>query len=494
MFKILYMANLDELRKNRLAKLLAIQRAGFPVFPARTRRTHKIADALERFSSLSRSKKEIILVGRIRSLREHGGSTFCHIEDGSGRIQVFFRKNILGEVAYKFFLDNFDIGDFIEVKGTLFKTKRGEKTIEVADYKILAKSLLPLPEKWHGLKDEEERFRKRYLDLLFNKEVKEKFERRDRIIKLLREFLDKKGFLEVETPVLQNIYGGAEARPFKTHINAFDMDMYLRISLELPLKRLMIAGFEKVYEIGRVFRNEGVDRQHNPDFTLLEFYWAYADYKDMMKLTEEMIVYLLKKLFGRARIKYDGKEIDFKVPWPRVEYVELVKRYTKLDIETLNRDSLMREAKKLGLNVDDSLSKGKVVDEIYKKHCRPKVWQPTFIIHHPSEMYPLAKQRIKNPKQAETVQLLVAGWELVKAYSEQNDPILQRKAFEEQEALYKKGLKEAQRMDMEFVEALEYGMPPTAGFGMGIDRLVALLTDSHSLREVILFPTMRPKR
>ena len=487
------MATINELRKTRLNKLDSLKKAGISVYPARTKRTHKIAEAIKNFTSLERTKKEAVLAGRIRSLREHGGSTFCHIEDGSSSIQAFLRKDRIGEQAYKFFLDNFDIGDFIEVRGILFKTKRGEKTIEVADFKMLAKSLLPLPEKWHGLQDEEERFRKRYLDLLFNKEVKEKFGKRDKIIKLLREFLDKKGFLEVETPVLQNIYGGADARPFKTHINAFALDMYLRISLELPLKRLIVAGFEKVYEMGRVFRNEGVDRQHNPDFTELEFYWAYADYKDMMKFTEEMIVSLLKQLFGKTKVNYEGREIDFKTPWPRVEYGKLIRKYTKLDIDTLNRNSLLKEAKKLGLAPEDTWSKGKVVDEIYKKYCRPKVWEPTFVIHHPSEMYPLAKQRLEKPEEAETIQMLVAGWELVKGYSEQTDPILQRKAFEEQEELYRKGFKEAQRMDMEFVEALEYGMPPTAGFGMGIDRLVALLTDSHSLREVILFPTMKPK-
>jgi len=487
------MATIQELKKNRLKKLRVIEKLGIPVYPARTKRTHKISEAISDFDTISSSEKEIVLVGRIMSLREHGQITFCHIEDGTGKIQVFFRKDRVGEKGYKFFLDNFDIGDFIEVRGILFKTKKGERTIEVSDFKILAKSLLPLPEKWHGLQDEEERFRKRYLDLLFNKEVKDKFEKRNTIIKLIREFLDKKGFLEVETPVLQNIYGGADARPFKTHINAFNMDMYLRISLELPLKRLIVGGFEKVYEIGRVFRNEGVDRQHNPDFTLLEFYWAYADYKDLMKLTEEMFIYLLKKLFGRTKINYEGKEIDFKTPWPRIEYNKLIRRDTKLDIDTLNRSALLKEAKRIGLNPDNTWSKGKVVDEIYKKYCRPKLWQPTFVIHHPSEMYPLAKQRQENPKEAETMQMLVAGWEMVKAYSEQNNPLLQREAFEEQEKLYRKGLKEAQRMDMEFVEALEYGMPPTAGFGMGIDRLVALLTDSHSLREVILFPTMKPK-
>lgn len=488
------MATIDELKKVRIKKLEAIKKAFINPYPSFTKRTHTIIEVINDFSFFESSKKEVTLTGRIRSLREHGGSTFCHFEDGSGQIQAFFKKDLLGEKSYKFFLDNFDIGDFIEIRGTLFKTKRGEKTIEVAGFKILTKSLLPLPEKWHGLKDEEERFRKRYLDLIFNKEVKDRFKKRAEIIKLLREFLDKNGFLEVETPILQNIYGGAEARPFKTHINAFDMDMYLRISLELPLKRLIVAGFEKVYELGRVFRNEGVDRQHNPDFTLLEFYWAYVNYKDLMKLTEEMFVYLLNNLFGKTKIIYEEREIDFKTPWPRIEYSKLVKKYTKLDIETLNRDSLFKEAKKLGLNPEVSWSKGKIVDEIYKKYCRPKIWDPTFVLNHPSEMYPLAKQKIDNPRQAETFQFLVAGWELVKAYSEQNDPILQREAFEKQEEFYRKGLKDAQRMDMEFVQALEYGMPPTAGFGMGIDRLVALLTNSHNLREVILFPTMKPQK
>jgi len=288
------MATIDEIRKNRLKKLKAIESAGLLAYPSQTKRTHTCGEALENFNKFSRLKKEFVLSGRMMSLREHGGLVFSHIKDGSARIQVLFRKDKLGEKGYQFFLNNFDIGDFVEIRGVLFKTKKGEKTIEAGDYKMLAKSLLPLPEKWHGLKDIEERYRKRYLDLIFNPKVKEKFELRSKIIKQIRAFLENKGFLEVETPILQPLYGGAKAKPFKTHLNALDIDLYLRISPELYLKRLLIGGFEKIYEIGKCFRNEGVDRAHNPDFTMLEFYWAYADYKDLMKLTEEFLSALVK--------------------------------------------------------------------------------------------------------------------------------------------------------------------------------------------------------
>ena len=488
------MASIEEIRKARLGKLARIQKAGSLAYPGAVRRTQTIAQAIEGFPQLSKNKKEVILVGRLRSLREHGGSTFAHIAGGTGSIQVYFKKDRLGEKSYAFFLDNFDIGDFIQVRGTFFTTKKGEKTLEVADYKILVKSLLPLPEKWHGIQDVEERYRKRYLDLIFNPEVKEKFQKRALIIKAIREFLDSEGFLEVETPVLQNIYGGADAQPFTTHINAFDMDMYLRISLELPLKRLIVGGFEKVYEMGRVFRNEGVDRQHNPDFTELEFYWAYADYKDMMKLTEELVSFVVERVVGKKEIVYEGKKINFKTPWPRVEYAELFRKHVKLDINAQNRDALAKEATKLGIEVEKAMDKGHLLDAIYKKAIRPKLWDPQFVIHHPVEMKPLAKVRKDDPTKAESFQLLVAGgWELVNAWSEQNDPMVQKQAFEEQESLFRKGLEDAQRMDEDYIEALEYGMPPTAGMGMGVDRLVALLTDSHSLREVILFPTMKPR-
>ena len=487
------MSQLGDIKKTRLRKLKAVQKAGILAYPEKTKRTHTIEDGLKNFASISRSKKEIVLAGRIRSLREHGGSTFCHIEDGTGKIQVFLRRDKLGERGYQFFLNNFDIGDFIEIKGALFKTKKGERTLEVKDFKILTKTLLPLPEKWHGLKDVEERYRKRYLDLIFNKEVKEKFELRSKIIKSLREFFEKEGFLEVETPILQPIYGGAKAKPFKTRLNALDLDLYLRISPELYLKRLIIGGFERIYEIGKCFRNEGMDKSHNPDFTMLEFYLAYADYKDLMKLTEKMFEFLLKKTLSSLKIKHGNKTINFKSPWPRVEFAQILRKYTKIDIDEIHVEALEKEAKKMGVEVEEGEQKAEIADKIYKKFCQPKIWQPTFIIHHPLGAFPLAKQLPSNSSKLANFQLVVAGWELINAFSELNDPLEQKRRFEEQEKSYKNGLQEAQRQDPDFVEALEYGMPPSAGFGMGIDRLIALLTNSHSLREVILFPTMRPK-
>ncbi len=484
----------EEIRQNRIKKIEALKNIGVHSYPGKTKRTHTIMNALDSFDSLLKKEEELILAGRIRSFREHGKLTFFTIEDGTSEIQGLISEEQIGKDAYNLFLQTTDVGDFIEARGVFFITKKGEKTIKVADYKMLTKSILPLPEKWHGLKDEDERFRKRYLDLIFNKDVRKKFEIKAKIIKAVRSFLDNEGFIEVETSVLQMIYGGADAKPFKTKINAFDLETYLRISLELDLKKLIVGGFEKVYEIGRVFRNEGVGRMHNPDFTMLEFYWAYSDYKELMKLTERMFSSILNDVFNEEKISYEGKEINFKAPWPRVEYSELIKKYTNLDINELNRDALYNEALKLGVAVDKSLSKAKIVDEIYKKHCRPKVWEPTFVIHHPADSKPLAKPLDDDPSKLASFQLLVAGgWEVVNAYSELNDPILQRIIFEEQERYFEEGMEEAQRMDTDFIEALEYGMPPTAGFGMGIDRIASLFTDSHSLREVILFPTMKPR-
>jgi len=487
------MSTIEELRKTRIKKLGAIRKALLNPYPEKTKRTHKIEEAVRDFGRLSRLEKEVILAGRIRSLRGHGGSAFLDIEDGTGKIQAFLRKDRLGEKGYKFFLESFDIGDFIEIRGILFKTKKGERTIETADFKMLAKSLLPLPEKWHGLKDVEERFRKRYLDLIFNKEIKEKFVLRSKIIKELRGFMEKEGFLEVETPVLQPIYGGTEAKPFKTHLNALDIDLYLRIAPELYLKRLIVGGFEKVFEIGKCFRNEGVDRSHNPDFSEMEFYWAYADYKDMMKLIEKMLAFVVKNLFSRLEIEYEGKEINFEAPFERIEYQALIRNFTKIDIEMVNRDALFKKAKDLGVKVEAKMTKFQLADAIYKKFCLPRIWQPTFIIHHPEGSIPLAKQLDENPKKLGSIQLVIAGLEIVKAYSELNDPIKQYDNFKEQEKLFVEGVEDAQRMDKDYIDALEYGMPPTAGFGMGIDRMVLLLTNSHSLREIILFPTMKPK-
>ena len=488
------MATIEELKKNRLKKLEAVINSGLNPYPEKSKKTHQIAEALRDFSKLAKAKKEIVLAGRIKSLREHGSLAFLHIEDGSGQIQVFLKKDSLGDKGYRFFKENFDIGDFIEVKGTLIETKTGEKTILARDFKMLAKALLPLPEKWHGLKDTEERFRKRYLDLIFNPEVKEKFQIRSVIIEEIRDFLQKEGFLEVETPILQPIYGGARARPFKTYLNALDMNLYLRISPELYLKRLLVGGFEKVFEIGKCFRNEGMDRSHNPDFTMLEFYWAYASYKDLMKLTERLLGDILKKIFQKTKISYEGKTIDFKTPFKRIEFSDLLLKGAAIKYEDFNRDALLKKASQLEVEINPQASKAEIADEIYKKFCKPKIIQPTFIIHHPIGFQQLAKVSEQNSQKLANFQLVVAGFEIINAFSELNDPIEQRKRFQEQEKFFKAGLEEAQRMDNDFLEALEYGMPPAAGFGMGIDRLVALLTDSHSLREVILFPTMRPNK
>lgn len=488
------MSTIDELRKARLEKLEAIKKAGFLAYPAISKRTHQTSEALKDFAKLSKQKKEIILAGRIKSQRGHGGVTFFDIEDDSGKIQALLKKDGVGEKSYQFFLDNFDIGDFVEVRGVLFTTKAGEKTVETADYKMLAKSLLPLPEKWHGIQDVEERYRKRYLDLIFNKETKENFVLRSKIIKELRNILEKEGFVEVETPILQPIYGGATAKPFKTHLNYLNTDLYLRISPELYLKRLLVGGFEKVFEIGKCFRNEGVDRQHNPDFTMLEFYWAYKNYKDLMAFTENIFTELLKNILGKSKLNYEEKEISFKTPFQRIEYNVLFKKYTDIDLEEINAEALRKEAKRL-LGQEVRGGKSEIADEIYKKYCRPKIVDPTFVIHHPAGSAPLAKQLEDNPKKLARFQLVLAGGiELVNAFSELNDPIEQRERFGEQEKLLKDGgFEEAQRMDEDFLEALEYAMPPAAGFGMGIDRLVALLTNSHSLREVILFPIMRSR-
>jgi len=487
------MKTIKEIRKNRLEKINKVVKVQRTAYPETTKRTHQINEVLTSFSALSKSKKEVILVGRMKSLRGHGGSTFLDIVDGTGKIQAFLKKDGIGEKKYDLFIDAFDVGDFIELRGTLFITKKGQKTLEIANYKLLAKSLLPLPEKWHGLKDAEERFRKRYLDLIFNEDVKKNFETRSKIIKTIKDFLEKEGFLEVETPILQPLYGGAKAKPFKTHLNALDMEMYLRISPELYLKRLLIGGFEKVYEIGKCFRNEGVDRSHNPDFTMLEFYWAYADYKELMKLTERLFENLLKNIYGKTEIEYEGKKISFKAPFARIEFDKLIKKYTKINLDEINASALAKKAKELGVKFQSGAKKEEIADEIYKKYCLPKIIQPTFITNHSVGTFPLAKVTEKNPKKLANFQLIVGSWELVNAFSELNDPMEQEKRFKEQEGSYKKGNKEAQRLDKDFIESLEYGMPPAAGFGMGIDRLTAFLTNTHSLREVILFPTMKNK-
>lgn len=486
------MAQIEEIRKARLKKLHRLRNYFINPYPLKSTRTHKIGEVLKGFNKFLKTKEELRIAGRIRGMRIHGGATFLDIEDESGKIQGFLRKDTVGESGYDFFLNNIDIGDFLEIKGQAMKTRKGEKTIIIYNFKILTKSLRPLPEKWHGLKDIEERFRKRYLDLIFNKDVKSNFILRAKIVSFLRKFLEKEGFIEVETPILQPIYGGARAKPFITHLNALDLDLYLRISPELYLKRLLVGGFEKVFEIGKCFRNEGMDRFHNPDFTMLEFYWAFADYKDMMRLTERMISELVKKTLNTKEILFQGRSIHFKTPWPRIEFDHLFRKETGLDYDTYNQKAILKKAIEMGLQVAEYLPKFEVADEIFKKIIRPKIWQPTFVIHYPVGFQPLAKALEKRPNRLANFQLIVGGIELVNAFSELNDPVEQMRRFEEQEKLFKRGFEEAQRMDMDFIEALEYGMPPSAGFGMGIDRLVLLLTNSSSIRESILFPTMKP--
>lgn len=489
---------IEDIRKVKLEKLKNIKDKGIDPYPARTERNITIKEAGDRFDELSSSEKEVVMSGRIMAKREHGGSTFCVLDDGGGKIQVYFKQDKIGDESYKFFLENFDIGDFIEVKGVLFITKRGEKTLLVSDFKILTKALLPLPEKWHGLTDVEERYRKRYLDILMNPEVKEKFVKRSVIIKAMREFLDGEGFLEVETPILQNLAGGALARPFKTHLNALDMDLYLRIAPELYLKRLIVGGYEKVYEIGRCFRNEGMDATHNPDFTMMECYASYQDYNDFMKMTEKMMQFIVKKVNnGSLELEYDFNnekvKINFGGEYSKVEFAELLKKYVGIDYDAFSEDELFKKAKELKIEVSKGANKGKIADEIYKDYVRDKIIQPTFIIHHPLELSPLAKQLPNDKTKVERFQLVVAGIELTNAFSELNDPQEQYARFKEQEKSGKKGDEEAMKMDEDFIEALEYGMPPTAGLGVGVERLTALFTNSHALREIILFPTMRNK-
>jgi len=424
----------------------------------------------------------------------HGKACFAHLQDGTGRFQLFLNQKDIGEKEYKFFVKNIDVGDFIQAEGKLFTTKRGEKTLQVNSWKILSKAVLPLPEKWHGLADIETRFRQRYLDLLVNENVKDIFIKRSQIIKSIRKFFDDLEYIEVDTPILQPLSGGAAAKPFITHHQALDIDLYLRIAPELYLKRLIVAGFERVYEISRCFRNEGIDWAHNPEFTQIEFYQAYADYQDLMKLTEKLLQRLVKEVTGKLTIEYQDKKINFKPPYPKMDYREALLNHTGIDIDKEKDINLLaNKAKELKIPVDKTWGRGKIMDEIYKETVRPKIINPTFLINHPIELSPLAKQIPDRPGYVERFQLLVAGLEVCNAFSELNDPLEQEKRFKEQEKLLAKGDQEAQPFDQDFITALKHGMPPTAGEGIGIDRLVCILTNTRNIKEVILFPTLKPK-
>jgi len=480
------------LKEERLKKLKNLLAAEIEIYPARTARNFICQQVKDNFEALKETK--IILVGRIRLIRGHGKATFVVLEDFSGRMQLYFRQDNLGEKNYRLFTENLDIGDFLETEGTLFLTHMGEKTLKVERWRILTKSLLPLPEKWHGLVDVEMRFRQRYLDLVSNKDVKDIFLKRSLIIKSLREFFDQHDFIEMETPILQSIPRGVNARTFVTHNNALDIDLYLRIAPELYLKRLLVAGFERVYEIARCFRNEGIDWAHNPEFTQVEFYEAYKDYNDFMKLTEELMIFLFEKLKMDFLINYQGKKINFTPPYPRLSFREALIQYANFDLEKEKTEKgLKKRAKEMGLEISDKLDYGKILDEIFKEKVRSKIINPCFIVDYPIEISPLAKKTSNNPNYVERFQLIVAGLEICNSFSELNDSLDQRERFEEQQKLLERGDEEAQRLDEDFLTALEYGMPPAVGEGIGIDRLTAILCDVHNIKEVILFPTMRPK-
>ncbi|AAM25511.1 lysine--tRNA ligase [Caldanaerobacter subterraneus] len=485
--------NLNELLRVRREKLNILRSMGIePYGIDRFERTNLSSDIKNDYENFE--GKTVTLAGRIMTKRSHGKASFADIQDRDGRIQIYVRYDNVGGKNYEIF-KLLDIGDIIGVTGEVFKTKTGEITINVKDFKLLCKSLQVLPEKWHGLKDPDLRYRQRYVDLIINPSVREVFLKRTKIIKAIREFLDNRGFLEVETPVLHTIAGGAAARPFITHHNALDIDMYLRIALELHLKRLIVGGFEKVYEIGRVFRNEGMDIRHNPEFTLLELYEAYTDYHGMMELTEQLFAYVAEKVNGSTKIIYQGTEIDLTPPWKRITMVDAIKEYVGIDFEKVATDEEARKiAKDLNLELKKpDMKKGEVIalvfDELVEKH----LIQPTFVMDYPVEVSPLAKRKRDNPAFTSRFEAFIYGREVANAFSELNDPIDQKERFLEQLRQREAGDEEAHMMDEDFINALEVGMPPTGGLGIGVDRLVMFMTDSYSIRDVILFPTMKPK-
>lgn len=482
---------LNELLLIRREKLQELRQKGIEPFGGKFERTHLSQDVIDNFDQLEGQK--VIIAGRIMAKRGHGKASFAHLQDGAGLIQIYVRINDVGEEAYEIF-SKADIGDIIGVEGTVFKTQRGEITVSAASITMLAKSLRPLPEKWHGLKDVELRYRQRYVDLIVNPEVRQTFITRSRIIQAIRNFLDQKGFLEVETPMMQPIAGGAAARPFITHHNALDMTLYLRIAPELYLKRLLVGGFEKVYEINRNFRNEGISTKHNPEFTMLELYQAYADYNDMMNLTEELIATVARGVLGTMKITYQGAEIDLTPPWRRLPMLEAIKEYAGIDFTQINTDEEARKvARAAGVEVDPQATRGDIINEVFEACVEPHLIQPTFIIGHPVEISPLAKRNAKDPRYTDRFELFIFAREMANAFSELNDPIDQKERFMKQVEKRTAGDEEAHMMDEDYINALEYGMPPAGGLGIGIDRLVMLLTDSASIRDVILFPHMRPR-
>ena len=482
----------NEYMEIRLQKLRRLEEQGIQPFGDRYERTHVSKELVDHFDSLEGC--EVSLAGRLVAKRGHGKASFADLRDMHGKIQLYAKMDVLGERKYEMFQE-LDLGDIIGVVGKVFRTRRGEVSVEISDFTMLAKSLRPLPEKWHGLKDIDLRYRQRYLDLIVNPEILDTFVKRSRIITAMRSFLDQRGFLEVETPVMSSLAGGAAARPFITHHNALDMTLYLRIATELYLKRLIVGGMEKIYEIGRVFRNEGISTRHNPEFTMMELYQAYADYRDMMDLTEQMFAHIAQEVLGTTHIVYQGQEIDLTPPWKRLSIVDALREYADLDVLHLGSDHEARQiAREKGISVDEKMTRGKVIDELVDVFVQPHLIQPVFLMDHPTEISPLAKKQPDRPELTYRFEAFIAGRELANAFSELNDPLDQRQRFEQQLRERAKGDDEAHVMDEDYLRALEYGMPPTGGLGVGIDRLVMLLTDSPSIRDVIFFPLMRPEQ
>ncbi len=492
------MEDYNELIQQRFKKLAEISAMGTKPYAGRFDVSTSAQALIDTYGNttkeeLEAKRIEVVIAGRIVAMRSFGKAGFGHIQDGSGRIQVYFQKNTLGEDRYALF-KKIDIGDFIGVKGFLFRTKTNELTVEMEEFTLLSKSLRPLPEKWHGLTDVELRYRQRYVDLIVNPEVKNVFILRTKIVQAIRSFLNARGYLEVETPMMQSIPGGATAKPFKTHHNALDMDLYLRIAPELYLKRLLVGGFERVYEINRNFRNEGISTRHNPEFTMLEFYTAYADYRYLLDLTEQMVSQVAQEVLGTTEVEYEGHKISLAPPWRRVTYLDSLRQAGVPDEVLIDAGKARDHAKKLGANLKGGEPLGKILNEIFEALVEPKLIQPTFVTDYPTDISPLSKKCDDNPDYVERFELFVVGRELANAFSELNDPVDQKERFQKQVTEREAGDEEAHQMDEDFIRALEYGMPPAAGEGIGIDRLVMLLTGSNSIRDVILFPQMKKEK
>ena len=490
--KALTEVEINEQMQNRIDKMHKIEEHGWRPFGHRFEWTHRSADVKEQFEALAETEAEVKMAGRVMAIRGHGKTCFMDMQDKTGRMQLYVRKDVLGEEDYSL-VKMMDIGDTIGVTGIPFRTHMGEISIKVVKMEMLSKSLRPLPEKWHGLKDIETRYRQRYVDLIVNPEVRDTFVKRSQIIRSVREVLDSHDFLEVETPILNTIAGGAAARPFISYHNALDMQVYMRIAPELYLKRLIVGGMDRVYELGRVFRNEGIDNRHNPEFTSVEIYQAFADYRDMMDLTEEVVVKTAMKVLGTTKITYEGVEIELASPWKRLSMIDAVKEYSGKDFTNVtDLEEARAMAKELNVPVEPSFGIGKIINACFEEYVEDKLIQPTFITGHPKEISPLAKSNPDNPEITDRFEAYIYGREICNGFTELNDPLDQRERFLKQVEERANGDEEANMMDEDFVNALEYGLPPTGGLGIGIDRLVMFLTDSSTIRDVLFFPTMKP--